>query len=114
MARELVMRRSQPVKAQPDKDRQPDTAPDSLLAPANEMRRGSQTLSARVIVANVLLVSLRAHQFFFVGTKQFPSSWFYPCMQFSATGQIYKLNFTDADGRNTFDQRDGHVTVVVT
>lgn len=58
-----------------------------------------------------LLVSLRAHQFFFLAQ----SISFLLVLSLHAAlsaGQIYKLNFTDVDGR-TISTSDGHVTVVV-
>jgi hypothetical protein len=58
-----------------------------------------------------LLVSLRAHQFFFLAQ----SISFLLVLSLHAAlsaGQIYKLNFTDVDGR-TLSTSDGHVTVVV-
>jgi len=58
-----------------------------------------------------LLVSLRAHQFFFLA-QSISFLLVLPLHAGLSAGQIYKLNFTDVDGR-TLSTSDGHVTVVV-
>ena len=58
-----------------------------------------------------LLVSLRAHQFFFLA-QSISFLLVLPLHAALSAGQIYKLNFTDVDGR-TLSTSDGHVTVVV-
>ena len=58
-----------------------------------------------------LLVGLRAHQFFFLA-QSISFLLVLPLHAGLAAGQIYKLNFTDVDGR-TLSTSDGHVTVVV-
>jgi hypothetical protein len=67
-------------------------------------------LSARGIVANVLIVSLRALHFF-LGTA---SSFLFavPLCAALSNGQTYALNFVDVDG-HTLSTADGHVTVLV-
>jgi hypothetical protein len=58
-----------------------------------------------------LLVNLRAHQFFFFA-QSISFLLVLPLDAALSAGQIYKLNFTDVDGR-TLSTSDGHVTVVV-
>ena len=58
-----------------------------------------------------LLVSRRAHQFFFLA-QSISFLLVLPLDAALSAGQIYKLNFTDVDGR-TLSTSDGHVTVVV-
>ena len=58
-----------------------------------------------------LLVNLRAHQFFFFA-QSISFLLVLPLDAAFSAGQIYKLNFTDVDGR-TLSTSDGHVTVVV-
>src|SRR5438552_18868081 len=66
------MRRSQPIKAQPTKiDIQIQTKPTFFGTPQNEMDAGSQTLSARVIVANVLTCERARTSILFLGAKHF-------------------------------------------
>ena len=58
-----------------------------------------------------LLVNVRAHQFFFL-VLSISFLLVLPLHAALSPGQIYKLNFTDVDGR-TLSTSDGHVTVVV-
>src|SRR6266436_7199691 len=58
-----------------------------------------------------LLVSLSAHQFFFFA-QSVSFLLVLPLQAALSAGQIYKLNFTDVDGR-TLSTSDGHVTVLV-
>src|SRR5882724_1084036 len=99
------MRRSQPVKAQPTKiDNQTQTRPTFFGTPQNEMDAGSQTLSARVIVANVLtcepartsILFLRAKRFLPLGFTPAGSSLRRPNLQV----EFYRRRWT-----HTFDQR---------
>jgi hypothetical protein len=102
---------SQPAK--PLAKRINDNTQATLILLCNaeiEIRAGSQNLSARGIVANVLIVGLRALHFFLAAAVSFV-----PVLAVDGTlsnGQIYALNFVDVDG-HTLSTADGHVTVLV-
>src|SRR5438128_4870064 len=103
------MSRSQPVKAQPTKiNIQIQTKPTFFDTPQNEMDAGSKTLSARVIVANVLTREGARTSILFLGAKHFLPFGFTPACSSLSPGQIYKLNFADVDGR-TLSTSDGHI-----
>src|SRR5438045_9709421 len=84
------MRRSQPVKAKPTKiDNQIQTKPTFFGTPQNEMEAGSQTLSARVIVANVLTCESARTSILFLGAKHFLPLGFTPaCSSLPRPNQI--------------------------
>jgi hypothetical protein len=67
-------------------------------------------LSARGIVANVLIVGLRALHFFLVTAMSFLFA--VPLHATLSNGQTYAFSFVDVEGR-TLSTADGHVTVLV-
>src|SRR5260370_37788426 len=99
------MRRSQPEKPQATKiDNQTHTTPTFFGTAQDEMDAGSQTLSARVIVANVLTCEPARTSILFLGAKRFCAFGFTPaCNSFRWANllvQFYRRGWT-----HTFHQR---------
>src|SRR5947207_2876271 len=102
------MRRSQPVKAQPTKiDIQIQTKPTFFDTPQNEMDAGSKTLSARVIVANVLTCEGARTSILFLGAKHFLPFGFTPACS-SLPRPNLQVEFRRRRWTHTFDQRRSH------
>src|SRR5205814_4995123 len=99
------MRRSQPVKAQLTKiDNQTQTKPTFFGTPQNEMHAGSQTLSARVIVANVLTCEPARISILFLGAKHFLPFGFTPACS-SLPRPNLQVEFRRRRRTHAFDQR---------
>src|SRR5260370_36871062 len=103
------MRRSQPVKPQATKiDNQTLTTPTFFGTAQNEMDAGSQTLSALVIVANVLTCEPARTSILFLGAKRFSVFGFTPACNSFRWANLFAHFYRPGRPHTFRDRRSRH------